>query len=69
MNESVKRWDVYDAADHLDDVPWMLAKARREQDWELVAEVIQHVEDWTAFLWAASKRGGEVGPYPLYQEL
>lgn len=66
-NNAVKRWDVYDIADELADVPGMLlntansafvtACAKRE-----LYDVVDKVKDLTNRLWKASKVEGEVGP-------
>lgn len=65
----VRRWDIYDIADELADVPWMLNRAlydSDEPDYISASEAIQDVSDLLARLWLAAERGGEVGPSPDY---
>ena len=57
--DSVKRWDVYDVADELADVPGMLDRCQ-------VTEAIDLIRDLERRLWAASLRDGQVGPWPDY---
>jgi hypothetical protein len=66
--DKVKRWDVYDAADYLDDVGWLLTKAMREDDWALVLEVRALVHEWVEVLYSAAKVAGTVGPSPEYKQ-
>lgn len=63
---TVQRWDVYDAADHLDDLPAALYQAMRAQDWGEVEAIADALQEWTDRLWAMSAVGGRVGPYPFY---
>lgn len=58
----VERWDVYDIADELADVPGMLSQLQ-------FSEALDRIRDLERRLWAASKRGGTVGPWPEYAEV
>lgn len=60
INERVKRWDVYDIADELADVPSMVDAGWREYALAVIKDLEQR-------LWAAAERGGNVGPYPGYE--
>lgn len=60
--DRVQRWDVYDIADELADLPAMLSGSPM-----MVADAYAVLEDLERRLWAAAERGGRVGPYPEYQ--
>lgn len=62
----VKRWDVYDAADHLDDYMPAFYQAFERKDWNSVLQLAENLQDWVDKLWAMSVRGGDVGPAPFY---
>ena len=64
-DDDVMRWDVYDIADELADVPGMLQKAIDDE--RLIPEIAAAIKELEKRLWAASKRGGQVGPYPEYK--
>jgi hypothetical protein len=61
----VQRWDIYDIADQLDDMPYEILQAC--DDIRLLPEISAIIEALAARAWLASKRGGTVGPYPEYQ--
>jgi hypothetical protein len=72
INDRVKRWDVYDVADELADVPWMLQRLQTGGTYRLpgmVSEIRDKVEDLERRLWEAAERGGTVGPSPLYEQV
>lgn len=64
--QRVQRWDVYDIADELADVPGMLREAI--YDPRIVSVVAEKVKQLEARLWAAADRGGKVGPAPEYRQ-
>jgi hypothetical protein len=66
INERVKRWDVYDIADELADVPGMLTQAI--DDPRYIPEIQQKVYELEQRLWAAAERGGVVGPARLIED-
>lgn len=66
INESVKRWDVYDAADSLEDYCPMLFRAFENKDWSMVLQLAEQLSDMSDKLWAMSVRAGTVGPAPFY---
>ena len=59
----VKRWDIYDIADDLADLPWRLNQVRSTDELD---EVCDEVNALVKRLWAAALVGGPVGP--SYQE-
>ena len=59
----VQRWDIYDIADELADLPGLLRQVRSSDE---LAEVYDEVNDLVNRLWAAARVGGSVGPF--YQE-
>ena len=63
--DDVMRWDVYDIADELADVPGMLKNAIDDE--RLIPEIVAMIKGLEQRLWAASKRDGQVGPYPEYK--
>lgn len=63
---AVKRWDIYDIADELADLPYFVAKGI--DDPRELPEVIEVLHDLEQRLWAASRRGGQVGPAPHYYQ-
>lgn len=58
----VQRWDVYDAADHIADIPWLIAAGKLDE----AAKVAQ---EWQHKLFRAAEIKGPVGPYPEYRQL
>lgn len=70
-SRKVKRWDVYDIADQLADVPGLLeVVVRNFPDAAGAVEIItQAIKDLEQRLWRASERGGVVGPWPAYSQL
>lgn len=66
---NIKRWDVYDAADHLEDFCPALYRAFEMKDWNMVLSLAEDISDWADKLWAMSVRGGQIGPSPFYEEL
>lgn len=64
--DDVKRWDVYDIADELADVPGMLLDAIDDE--RLIPEIAEKVKGLEQRLWEASRHGGSVGPYPEYRK-
>ncbi len=62
-----QRWDVYDIADELADVPWMLRRAIDDE--RVIPEIVEKIKDLERRLWDAAKRGGCVGPSPEYAAL
>lgn len=67
MTPNIKRWDVYDAADHLDDLSPALYRAIEMKDWVEVSKVTDELQRWADKLWAMSVISGSVGPYPFYE--
>ena len=67
MTPNVKRWDVYDAADHLDDIGPALHRAFEMRDFGQVLHLAEEVSDWANKLWAMSVISGSVGPAPFYE--
>lgn len=65
----VKRWDVYDAADHLEDYLPAFFQAFEKKDWNAVLQLAEQVQEWTDKLWAMSVREGRVGPAPFYEDV
>ena len=65
----VKRWDVYDAADHLEGISPALYRAFESKDWNEVLKLAEYISDWADKLWAMSVREGQIGPAPFYQEV
>ena len=63
--DDVMRWDVYDIADELADVPGMLKNAIDDE--RLIPEIVAMIKGLEQRLWAASQRDGQVGPYPEYK--
>lgn len=61
LNHRVQRWDVYDAADHIADIPGLIASGQ-------FALAIEVAQEWERKLWAAAQRGGTVGPAPYYRQ-
>lgn len=59
----VQRWDIYDIADELADLPGLLSRVRSSDELD---EVCDEVNDLVNRLWAAALVGGSVGPF--YQE-
>ncbi len=66
---NVRRWDVYDAADQLADLGPALRRALQSGDFDEVLEISVLADDLANSLWAASVRGGQVGPFPFYEEV
>lgn len=64
---NVTRWDVYDAADHLDDLAPELYRAIEMRDWAQVMSAAEDVQRWADRLWAMSVISGTVGPAPFYE--
>ena len=62
LSHRVQRWDVYDAADHIADIPGLIALGR-------YAEAAEVAQEWERKLWLAAERGGIVGPYPEYRQV
>lgn len=62
----IKRYDIYDIADELADVPGMLAVALDDE--RIIPEIMGVVRDLERRLWIASTRDGRVGPYPTYKK-
>lgn len=62
----VKRWDIYDIADELADVPGLLNRALTG-DRVAAVEVKDLAYELERKLWLAAERGGSVGPYPEYE--
>lgn len=65
-SDDVQRWDVYDIADELADLPGMVTRVRESASpfvsaWDEVYATLRELEQR---LWEASKRAGVVGPYP-----
>ncbi|AEK10051.1 hypothetical protein FDH96_gp116 [Mycobacterium phage Rey] len=58
--KNVQRWDVYDIADELADVPGMLGDAI--DDDRLIPGIVDTIHKLTQRLWAASRIGGVVVP-------
>lgn len=56
----VKRWDVFDVADELADVPGIISR-------EGIAPAVEKVHELLDRLWEAAEREGSVGPWPDYQ--
>ena len=56
--DAVKRWDVYDVADELADVPGMLREAI--DDDRLIPEIVEKIKGLEFRLWNAALIGGEV---------
>jgi hypothetical protein len=67
---NVKRWDVYDIADRLADIPWMLAAviAGQATPGHTLQDIYGLLSELETELWQAADRGGSVGPYPDYVE-
>ena len=63
MTTPVMRWDIYDIADELADLPGLLHQVRSSDE---LAEVCDVVNDLVNRLWEAALVGGSVGPF--YQE-
>lgn len=67
----VQRWDVYDIADALADVPGMIHRVVNDQS--AIGETLRDVYDLLAYLenqlWEAANRGGRVGPWPEYKQI
>lgn len=64
MSNLVKRWDIYDIADQLADLPGLVKQGI--DDPRVLPEVHDVLIELEALLWAAAKRGGSVGPAPHY---
>jgi hypothetical protein len=61
----VKRWDIYDIADHLEDLPGMLSRATEGQPWNReLEEAIGAVHYIALLAFQASTKGGSVAPWP-----
>lgn len=70
LSERVKRWDIYDIADELADVPGMISAVfdhPNELGTRLALAVVK-IRDLERRLWQAAEQGGEVGPAPDYQQ-
>jgi hypothetical protein len=65
----VRRWDVYDVADQLADVGPALRRALQSGDFDEVLDISALADDLANNLWAASVRGGSIGPFPFYEEV
>ena len=63
----VRRWDVYDIADELADVPGMLDRYVQHGSPDTLAQIYAALTDLEHRLWSAAERAGEVGPFPLYE--
>ncbi|APQ42247.1 hypothetical protein PBI_MRMAGOO_165 [Mycobacterium phage MrMagoo] len=61
--KNVQRWDVYDIADELADVPGMLADAI--DDDRLIPGIVDTIHKLTERLWDASRVGGVVVPVSI----
>ena len=68
-NEVVKRWDVYDAADHLDGAGYLILHAVKRGDMDEAHRIAEFIDDWAHRLVAASARGGKIGPSPYYAKV
>ena len=67
LKNSVARWDIYDAADSLDDIPCLIQEYAGDPD-KLLA-VARLVQMYAARLYKLSETGGNVGPSPTYENL
>jgi hypothetical protein len=65
LKQSVARWDIYDAADSLDDIPGLIQECAGDPD-KLLA-VARLVQMYAARLYRLSETGGNVGPFPTYE--
>jgi len=65
LKQSVARWDIYDAADSLDDIPALIQEYAGDPD-RLLA-VARLVQMYAARLYRLSETGGKVGPSPTYE--
>lgn len=63
----IRRWDIYDVADSLADVPAMLWEA--VHDHRVIPEILELVRDLEDRLWVASTHGGCIGPAPTYRKV
>ena len=61
----IKRWDVYDVADELADIPWMLNDAIDDE--RLIPEIADMVERLANQLFEMAQVHGSVGPAPSYK--
>ncbi len=63
--DPVVRWDIYDIADELADLPGLVTQGI--DDPRVLAEVHETLLRLEKRLWAASRIAGEVGCYPEYK--
>lgn len=64
MGDSVLRWDIYDIADELADVPGQLADVRTSEG---LYVIYQELNGLVRRLFDASMVAGSVGPWPDYE--
>lgn len=57
ITERVQRWDVYDVADHLADLPAMIRRGGQQAD-----RAARYVHRYAGVLFRAAERGGQVAP-------
>lgn len=61
----VARWDVYDVADELADIPGLLSIAI--DDPRMIPSIAHDINRMVRRLWDASEIAGTVGPYHNYE--
>jgi hypothetical protein len=61
----VKRWDIYDIADDLDDLPYEIMQA--VDDSRLLPGLAREIQQFAAKLYRLSQIEGTVGPFPNYE--
>ena len=64
MGDSVLRWDIYDIADELADVPGQLATRMTSDE---LYDICQELNGLVRRLFDASMVAGSVGPWPDYE--
>lgn len=66
LNDRVERWDVYDVADNLDSLPWLIQNnAHNPHGLRVIARYVQIM---AGNLYRMAERGGSVGCSPDYQQ-
>lgn len=68
-SDCVKRWDIYDIADELADIPGMISLMAAGQTDLSLQDVCGLLQGLESRLWTAGLRGGSVGPWPDYKEV
>lgn len=63
----IKRWDIYDIADELADLPHLVQQG--VDDPRVLPEVVQDLTNLVNRLWEASKTGGWVMPSHMNYEV